>query len=70
MTGPRRTPRGLILLALVPLFVAGCCNCVPPTPGPTLSAAQAAAAPASGVPAAALPSMNAELVDGQDGVCY
>jgi acyl-CoA reductase-like NAD-dependent aldehyde dehydrogenase len=67
MTGPRRTPRGLILLALVPLLVAGCCNCVPPTPGPTLSAAQAAAAAAS---AAALPSMNAELVDGQDGVCY
>jgi hypothetical protein len=59
--------RRLILLALVPLFVAGCCNCAAPTPGPTLSAAQAAAAAAS---AAAIPSMNAELVDGQDGACY
>jgi hypothetical protein len=67
MSGPRWTSRGLILLALVPLFVAGCCGCVPPTPGPTLSAAQAAAAAAS---AAAVPSLNAELVDGQDGMCY
>ena len=61
------TPGGLILLALVSLFVAGCCGCVPPTPGPTLSAAQAAAAAAS---AAAVPSMSAELVDGQNGACY
>ena len=67
MSGEHWTPRGLILLALVPLFVAGCCGCVAPTPGPTLAAAQAAAAAAS---AAAIPSMNAELVDGQDGACY
>jgi hypothetical protein len=67
MSGARSTPRGLILLALVPLIVAGCCNCVPPTPGPTLSAAQAAAAAAS---AAAVPSIDVELVDGQDGGCY
>jgi hypothetical protein len=67
MSGAHRTPRGLILLALVPLFVAGCCNCAAPTPGPTISAAQAAAAGAS---AAAVGSMNAELIDGQGGECY
>jgi hypothetical protein len=67
MSGAHSTPRGLILLALVPLFVAGCCNCAAPTPGPTLSAAQAAAAGAS---AAAVGSMNAELINGQDGECY
>ena len=67
MSGAHRTTRSLTLLALVPLLVAGCCNCVPPTPGPTLSDVQAAAAAAS---AAAVPSMAAELVDGQEGVCY